>query len=221
MPSNKPSRTVLIELPERVVVFLRAVGGHAGIRAAMADGGYSEADHEEGCALLVAVCAYGRNRFDPKGSEAARQSVTEIETWMRTHRRRLEAAIARLHPEAVGLFEGLDGADRPDSTIALATLVARVDALPRVADAVRRTLERRGFGEEERGALMRTIESARSFTFSDGDGVPREDRSAELERLYHWHSDWAATARALIRRRDYLKMLGLTRRRRAGSPQTA
>ena len=42
-----PTRTVLRELPERVVQFLRGVGSHAGARAAMAAGGYTDADHRE------------------------------------------------------------------------------------------------------------------------------------------------------------------------------
>ena len=222
MPSPSPSRTVLIELPERVVVFLRAVGGHAGIRAVMADGGYTEADHRQGCELLVAVCAFGRGSSDPRRSDPARQAMNEIDSWLRTHRRRLEVAVARLHPEETALFEGLDVSNPGEALVAMATLIARVEALTGAREAVRRTLECRGFDESTRRALSRSIEIARSFPDdSDDTGALREDRTGELERLYQWHSDWAATARALIRRRDYLQMLGLARRRRAQSEAMA
>src|SRR5260221_12958890 len=60
-----PTRRVLDELPARVVAFLRATGTHAGIRAAMSRGGFTERDHDEGWTLLHAVCAWGTGGIDP------------------------------------------------------------------------------------------------------------------------------------------------------------
>src|SRR5687768_14935019 len=78
-----PSRWVLGEIPARAVVFLRGVGTHAGARAAMAAGGYTEADHAEGTQLLVAVCAYGHGGANPAEDYPAREALTEIVKWVR------------------------------------------------------------------------------------------------------------------------------------------
>jgi hypothetical protein len=40
-------------------------------------------------------------------------------------------------------------------------------------------------------------------------------RNEALLALRAWYKDWSTTARAVIRRRDYLVMLGLTKRRRS------
>jgi hypothetical protein len=57
---------------------------------------------------------------------------------------------------------------------------------------------------------------------AQGAGVPSaaeaqsqsaEQRTQALEALRAWYHDWSETARAVIRRRDYLVMLGLVKRR--------
>jgi hypothetical protein len=61
------SRQSLERLPGRALTFLRAVGTHPGVRAAMAAGGFGEADHREGFALLASVCAYATEDAPARG----------------------------------------------------------------------------------------------------------------------------------------------------------
>src|SRR5262245_39158302 len=140
-----PSRRVLGELPERVVVFLQGVGSHAGARAALEAGGYTKADHRAGWMLLGAVCEYGETGANPADDELARAADAEIAEWVRTHFRRLQIALERLHPN-VELFQGIEAPEPRESALALAKLLERVSALPAEHKPVTDTLEQRGFG---------------------------------------------------------------------------
>jgi hypothetical protein len=44
-----------------------------------------------------------------------------------------------------------------------------------------------------------------------------ETPDAELQELYRWYRDWSHTARAVIRRRDYLIALGVVDRKKAAT----
>ena len=54
---RRPSRQVLADLPIRTIQFLRAAGGHVGVREALVRGGYGSRDHSLGWRLLQAVCS--------------------------------------------------------------------------------------------------------------------------------------------------------------------
>ena len=71
----QPSRQVLAELPVRVVIFLRAIGTHSAIRAAMSRAGFRENDHREGWALLEAACRYEAGGLDPEDDRPAREAL--------------------------------------------------------------------------------------------------------------------------------------------------
>jgi hypothetical protein len=76
-------------------------------------------------------------------------------------------------------------------------------------------LVRRGITPEERQRPAALVEAVQ------GGGVTIEariddSRAAQeqgLMKLYAWYSDWAETARAVVRRRDQLIRLGLAKRR--------
>jgi len=206
-----PSRFVLARLPERVVAFLHAAGTHAGICAAMAAGGYTGADHREGMRLLAAVCTYGTSGADPRADEPARQAEAELSAWVKVHLRRLQTAVERLHPECA-LFDGIEPRAPAESVLALATLIARVRECTSASDAVRETLAKRGFDSAEKERLFALVGQAQIATATSSDASVREPRVAELVALYRWHCDWAATARALISRKEFLIALGLAGR---------
>jgi hypothetical protein len=153
---------------------------------------------------------------------------------------RLHPAMAHVVPEA----NGLDGAE---AVLAVATLLGRVrelegngvgtetngdvretDSAGREANgAVLETLTRRGFDAALRRRLGELVEDAQRVERPRDVpmltlGVETADADAPdagLVALHAWYEDWAATARALVERKDWLIRLGLRerpRRRAAG-----
>lgn len=212
-----PSRTVLSQVPERVVVFLRGASSHTGARAALAAGGYTERDHREGCSLLLAACAYAAPRIDPRADDPARHAQAELATWVRTHFRRLRVATERLHPEALALFAGLTAEGEAESVLLVATFLRRLEKLSRRRAPADATLVARGLGPAERARLRTLVARAQHAAPMHTVYATQfeDDREAELIALYRWHADWAATARALIKRKDALIALGLAARARS------
>jgi hypothetical protein len=206
-----PSRRVLFSLPARVVVFLWGIGSHATARSLMALGGYAERDHQEGCALLAAVMRYGSDGADIADDSPAREALDELIRWVRTHFARLGAAIHRELPES-RLFAEIEAPAEGTELLALATLLRRLDVAGESAPVVE-VMARRGIDVAERSRLARLVELAQSAPPPDRPGPIRDSRVVELLALHRWYSDWAATARALIARKDLLIGLGLARRR--------
>jgi hypothetical protein len=52
------------------------------------------------------------------------------------------------------------------------------------------------------------------------DNVPATQQQA-LEALHAWHRDWSETARAVVRRRDHLILMGLAKRRTSKTDDSA
>ena len=78
-----------------------------------------------------------------------------------------------------------------------------------------------GITPEVRGHLRELIAVAHTAAppvFPSDPSV--EDRHQALLELRAWYKDWSETARAVIRRKDYLVMLGLSKRRvNRGDPE--
>src|SRR5688572_10604010 len=100
-----PTPWALRDLPARAARFLHAAASHRGIAELLARGGYSEEDHAEGLALLGRVCAYRASAAGLSADEQARLADGELRQWVTTHVPRFRAAVERLHPADVALFE--------------------------------------------------------------------------------------------------------------------
>jgi hypothetical protein len=88
------------------------------------------------------------------------------------------------------------------------------EALERVAS--------KGVTAEERKRLRALIEVAkRAAEDAESAAVVEADdgsRDEGLLALYRWYSEWAGTAHAVIKRRDWLILLGLAKRKKKGNP---
>lgn len=211
-----PSRRVLLDLPARVVLFLRASGAQAGIRGALSRAGFSAEDHHEGWALLGAACAYQAGGLDPADDEPARVANVRIVGWVQAHFPRLRVALERLHPDALSVFAGIESPRPEEAVLALGTWLSRLDALG-PSSAAKMTLARRGVDETALAELRALLHTAQAAPPVD-DAAPRAPREQELLALHRWYTDWSATARAVIPRRDYLIALGLAGRRQGARP---
>jgi hypothetical protein len=210
-----PRRTVATELPGRALLFLRGSGTHSGIRAVLGRGGFREADHREGWDLLTRVCAWEDSGLDPTEDEPAREARDRIAAFVHDHFPRLRAAIEREHPELVGVFD-FGAVASTDPVLLVGQWLERVAALPRRRRAnLLATLTRRGVSEAVRRNLGQDVTTAMQAAVPATTGPVRAERGAEIAALYQWYSDWGATARALIKRKDWLVVLGLSQRERS------
>lgn len=103
-PAAGQSRQSLDRLPGRALTFLRAAATHTGVRAALAAGGYSEADHRRGLELLAAVCA-DRDADGPEHDAAADRTASRAGTLRESTTRALSVREPRLprEPELLAL----------------------------------------------------------------------------------------------------------------------
>jgi hypothetical protein len=94
-------------------------------------------------------------------SAVGRDGATELAAWWSTNSKRLETAVARLHPEHTDLFAGIEAHDEPSSILAVAALLARIEQKQRAgAKALFTTLSRRRLDATERARLGALVEAA-------------------------------------------------------------
>jgi hypothetical protein len=220
--NHDPSRAVLSELPQRVVVFLRAIATNLTIRSTLARAGFGEAEFREGWALLGAAFTYGPVDDSLDAAQATRAAQDEIEAWTSTQLGRLRIAVERLHPSESEIFLAVDVA-RVGSLLALMKLLDELALLEvravnsAQAFAALETLAKRGLDTAERQRLEELARVARSLPGAVAHlavGAASDAQRVALIALYHWHCDWSLTAHQVIKRRDLLAVLGLVARKR-------
>jgi hypothetical protein len=224
MELNDYEKRVLAATPGKVLTFLRAAATKLEIRAALFAAGYSAEEQAAGWGLLQQATGYVPGVASVTDDAAARAAIAEVDAWDEPGFRRISAALERLHPEQHAfVFAGLEAAQGVGSLLSVSTMLDRLDELEssparestRAADqAAIATLAKRGITPELRSHLrdlVRVAQTAQPPTFAANGAVDGQD--AALRALQAWYRDWSETARAVIRRRDYLLMLGLSQRR--------
>jgi hypothetical protein len=223
MESSKPSRQVLEATPAKALTFLRALGTLVDVRALLASAGYTDADQLEGWTGLHA--ASGFNPTKPAGvnvDKTARDAIVQLDAWDEGGFRRSRAALGRLHPEQCEfVFENLEPAQGPEAILGVAEFLKRLDLLEagrsdktREADAAAiNTLAVRGIDKKERTRLADLVKAAQAGCGNVTAGDAAKANEEELLALHAWYSDWADTARAVVRKRSHLISLGLAHRR--------
>lgn len=209
-----PSRRVLHDLPGRALTFLHAIGSWPALAAAMQKAGFGSQDHAEGWRLLSAVCAYGGAHSAGYDADiAVRRAYAELEAWVNAHFGRYQLALERLHPNTESPFLGIEAPDRVGALPAVMVLLRRLAQMDsEESSPMLRTLENRGLTAAERAKLQHWVETASVVAPVEARREARDPRRAELLALYRWHTDWAATARSTLDRRQYLVALGLMKR---------
>lgn len=237
-PKPGPSDSVLATIPGRALTFLSTLGRSIPIRAALAERGYEDEDHEEGWALLLEVSAYRSPIATSKTLVAEQRSAaTELNRWDEPNFRIVRATLERRHPEHLDfVMGGLAPADGDEAVLGVATLLARLNELEngesrkatRKKDhAVLALLAKRGFGKDERARLQTLVDTAsrkdmpeaaeeleaRARARAEGPDEAAAAHAEALRKLHAWYTEWSNVARAVITRRDYLIRLGLAKRK--------
>lgn len=218
--SNKSYQQIQLEsAPERTLSFLRAIATNRQIRVAMSNVGYTDAEQSEGWRLLLAATGYATSRTAPEADVAARQAIAELDDWDEPGFRRIHAALERLHPEQdAAVFAGIEATRGAGAVVGIAKLLDRLEQLEKGSEADRAamaTLEKRGIDTKQREHLRDLVAVAQAAKPVEQPTVEAvsEQQQVALEALSAWLRDWSETARAVIRRRDLLVLMGLAKRR--------
>ncbi|MEI7894082.1 MAG: hypothetical protein WCI05_13390 [Myxococcales bacterium] len=222
------SREVLEETPARALKLLRAVGTSLPIRAALAERGYIEQDHQEGWTLLHAASGYRADgAAAPQVDLAVRDAIRALDEWDEGGFRIVRASLERRHPvQAKIVLDGIGPSVGPAAVVNVRMLLERLDALAaskNVDDqAAMVTIAKRGLDEAERERLLALVKQAEAapqvvpVDKSIGEKADAKHVSA-LVALRAWFEEWSEIARASVKRRDYLILLGLAKRKRKGA----
>ena len=213
-----PSRRVLEETPARVFTMLRAIGTVVPIHSALAANGLSDAEVDAGWALVHKVCNYKQPPLTSQIDTRIRDALVEVDAWDEPHLARISATVARLHPDQFdAMMDNLEPATGAAAVVVVERVLDRLDAFEKSPDeqqrAVVATLAARGYDSKERARLRALVKIAKSATtLPPVTGDPDEVHQQDLLALYRWYREWAATARAVLTRRDHLIRLGLANR---------
>jgi len=233
---DTPSRQTLGEIPQRAFQFLRALGTHPEIRHVVKEHGYTQACHEEGWKLLLAASG---SRFDlgdaPRMSTKAGEAIDELATWCPTGFHLTHAALMRKFPDQCAfLFQELAPAQGPESVLAVAKFLDRLDVLDNGTDPDRKetvdadkkaveSLSTRDLSRDERARLRKLVEIVQSEPM-----IPRavvkaeavtEANTADLIALYAWYNEWTEVARTVVTARQDKILLGIAHRRNGASEE--
>jgi len=219
--SNKTYQQLQLEAtPERALPFLRAIATNQTIRYALLGAGYSDTEQTEGWKLLLAATGYAQPKPAADADAAARKAITELDDWDEAGFRRIHAALERHHPEQDAfVFAGLEPSRGSAAVLGVSKLLDRLNQLEQGTEAERAaiaTLTKRGITPEVRAHLHSLLVLAQSVGPIDAPPAPDASSEAQqraLEALSVWYKDWSETARAVIRRRDHLILLGLAKRK--------
>lgn len=221
------TRETLDGTPVRVLTFLRAIGTSLSIRRLMNARGYTDADHKEGWTLLHKVSGLTGADSPDDTDTSVRDAMSTLDNSDEDLYRIVRASLTRLHPaQAAFVLKDLAPATGPDSILSVKNLLDRLDVLEqgrtpasiKEDNAALATLATRGFTPEERARFRKLVQVAQSAANVPpvdpaAEAASEEKLVADLIALRAWFEDWSETARAAIKRRDYLIRLGLASRK--------
>jgi hypothetical protein len=213
------SQEILEVTPERSTRLLSGIGAVATIRTLLAEAGMTDEVIIEGRDLLLACIAAPRGvtaAVDTDGARAQRASVAELDQWDEPGFGRFSATLKRHHPSAATyVFANLSASTGVAAVHGVATFLTRIDALEGGTDPDRQgtkkddkkaveLLATRGLDKAERARLRKLVNVALGPTASLPEQSPAqtpEERIKALTKLRSWYDEWAAIARAVVKRR--------------------
>lgn len=229
---NTPSRQVLDEAPTRAIRMLRPLGTNLAIRAILAARGYTDDDHREGWRLLHEAAGFSTRSAEPGAAliapldESVRSAIVQVDALDEPLLRILRASLTRRFPaQATFVLKDLEATTGTGAVVVVSKILDRLDALandPKRADTraddhkALALVGQRGYSParltEIRALVTQAQSSPTAPTPPTTDPVDHGARVDALAALHAWWKEWSEIARAVIRRRDYLILLGLAQR---------
>ncbi len=225
------SPQILEATPDRATRLLSGIGAVATIRTLLSDAGMTDQAIVEGRTLLFACLAAPRGLTaaqDTGDARAQRAAKAELDQWDEPAFGRFGATLKRHHPGAgMYVFNDLSPSTGDAAVHGVATFLTRIDALEGGTDPDRsgtkkddkkavELLATRGLDKAERARLQKLVEVALGPT----ETLPEqpatqthEERVQALTKLRDWYDEWAAAARAVVKKKSYRIRLGLANRK--------
>lgn len=225
------SQQILEATPDKATRLLSGIGAVATIRTLLAEAGMTDQAIIEGRDLLFACLAAPRGvsaAQDTDDAKAQRAAKAELDQWDEPSFGRFGATLKRHHPGAEAYVFGDLSPSTGDAAVhGVATFLTRIDALEAGSDPDRQATKKddkkavellatRGLDKAERARLRKLVNVALgpTATLPDGPGVQTpEARVQALTKLRDWYEEWAATARAVVKKKGYRIRLGLAARK--------
>ncbi len=225
------SSEILEASPERATKLLNGIGAVATIRTLLAEVGMTDQVIIEGRDYLFACLAAPRGPaavVDTDDAKAQRSAVAELDQWDEPNFGRFGATLKRHHPEAGAyVFRELSASTGIAAVHGIATFLTRIDALEGGTDFDRsgtkkddkkavELLATRGLDKAERGRLRKLVNVALGPTAvlpEQPASQSQEQRVEALTKLRDWYDEWAAAARAVVKKKSYRIRLGLANRK--------
>ncbi len=231
MPEEQLKQAIIDRDIERGTRFLRALSTVSAIRRILVQAGYTTPVHQEGWGMLLTLLGYTPAGADmpPPDANPPEKAIAELDMWDGPNFTRARAALEHLHPDqARYIFAGLAPTTGAAAVATVKTFLDRVQALRDGTDngragsrdddtAAVESLEKRGIVNADiETHLRKQIETAMQLAPApvDADRVDEVAYMSTAVAFHAWLTDWRATARAVMTRRDYLIRLGLAQRRR-------
>jgi hypothetical protein len=191
----------------RVVDFMLGLR-HPRVVVALRRGGYTEAIHREGQALLARVLA---GRFDV-GSLPGPSVLALLDEWENAWYPLAKHVLKLRFPEHhEKVFLNMNPSEGAALIGYMPELVERLEALP---PEVRERLAERGLTDDVLARAHELIGMLTEFEPAEPQ-IDREADEAAVAALWLWYTDWSFTARREIRDRRLLRALGF---RSGGGP---
>lgn len=225
------SREVLEATTERATKLLSGIGAVATIRTLLAGAGMTDQALIEGRDLLFACLAAPRGAVaasDTADARAQRAAEAELDQWDEPSFGRFGATLKRHYPSAGSyIFNDLSASTGSAAVHGVATFLTRVDALEGGTDPDRQAtrkedqeavalLAERGLDQAERARLRKLVDVALGPTSTLPEAPSAqtpEQRTQALTALREWYDEWAATARAVVKKKAYRIRIGIATRK--------
>jgi hypothetical protein len=227
------SSEVLEATPDRATRLLSGIGAVPTIRTLLAEAGMTDQAIIEGREYLLACLAAPRGvaaEVDTDDAKTQRASVAELDQWDEPSFGRFGATLKRHHPSAgTYVFADLSASTGVAAVHGVATFLTRIDALEGGTDPDRQATKKddkkavellatRGLDKAERARLRKLVNVALGPTTtlpSHASAQTPEERIKALTTLREWYEEWAAAARAVVKKKSYRIRLGLATRKAA------
>jgi hypothetical protein len=220
--------------PERVTKLLSGIGALPTVRTLMADAGMTDADIDEGRALLMACLAAPKPKKNDDTADAAasRSATAELDQWDEPNFERVEAMLRRRHPSVCDyVFRDLKASTGAQAVKGVATFLSRLDAVEQHTDPERQDpvvikdddaaialLAKRKLDAAERKRLAGLVQTALGPTSvlptATVAQALADQRNKALVDLRAWYDEWASTAKTVVKKRGDLIRLGLATRKK-------
>lgn len=218
-PQISLSHSVLTETPYNAYQFLKGAA-NGEINKQLATVGYDRAAHLEGWSLFYQVSNAGPSHPVESPENVSNKAIGEIKSWIVQGFRRVRAALDRKWPDVSKfVFADIDGSSN-GPVFELATFLDRISDLEKSPErkatrkqdhAALEALSSRGLNDvvfKQLRALLNEAQVVQAAPVSSPDA-----RTDAVVELYLWLRDWRETARAVVKNKSQLRMLGIAGKR--------